>query len=379
MNKLFPISLLICALGGGCALNRPAKVMIAPPGAVVEPQPVKIETPPPVAPPVAAPAPVVAPPAIPQRSAEEIELSKYSPSSALDRVRIRETRKALAERDHDYRVGADDVLEISVFEWEMNQETRTLALTVSKSGAVAMPVLGSIQVAGKSVEQVQAFLSKELETRNLIANPRVAVVVKEHRSRRVSAIGAVNTPGIYALQENATTLTDFLALAGGPAADAASVAYILKPNSDATGEPQKIAVDLDELFKTRRNELDAALTGGEVVYLPVAPQIFVYGSVLQPGAISLKKPTTFLESLALAGGFQDNADTRRVRLNRKLRGVREQSLYINVDRLENGQEQDPYLQEGDIIIVSASGSKNFFSGVWDFIRGIFSVSYRLNP
>ena len=213
----------------------------------------------------------------------------------------------------------------------------------------------------------------------MIANPRVAVVVKEHRSRRVSAIGAVNLPGIYALQENATTLTDFLALAGGPAADAASVAYILKPNAEASGEPQKIAVDLDELFKTRRNELDAALQGGEVVYVPVAPQVFVYGSVLQPGSISLKKPTTFLEALALAGGFQDNADTDRVRLNRKLRGVREQSLYINVTRLENGKEQDPYLQEGDIIIVSASGSKNFFSGAWDFIRGIFSVSYRLNP
>lgn len=362
---------LVCSMAAGCTSGRMTRNVISEPGledatleAPVEPAPVKE---------------AATPPAFTQRSAEEMELAKFSPSSALDRMRIRESRKALSEREMDYRVGADDVLEISVFEWEMNQETRTLALTVSKSGAVAMPVLGTIQVAGKSVEQIQSFISKELETRNLIASPRVAVVVKEHRSRRVSAIGAVNLPGIYALQENATTLTDFLALAGGPAADAASVAYILKPNTDATGEPQKIAVDLDELFKTRRNELDAALAGGEVVYLPVAPQVFVYGSVLQPGSISLKKPTTFLEALALAGGFQDNADTTRVRLNRKLRGVREQSLYINVDRLENGKEQDPYLQEGDIIIVSASGGKNFLSGAWDFIRGIFSVSYRLNP
>lgn len=371
MNKVSHFLLLCTAMASGCTTGRMNRNVISDPaedggGLATHTATVTVKE-------------STAYPAFPQRSAEEMELAKYSPSSALDRMRIRETRKALSERETDYRVGADDVLEISVFEWEMNQETRTLALTVSKSGAVAMPVLGTIQVAGKSVEQIQSFLSKELETRNLIANPRVAVVVKEHRSRRVSAIGAVNLPGIYALQENATTLTDFLALAGGPAGEAASVAYILKPNADATAEPQKIAVDLDELFKTRRNELDAALAGGEVVYVPVAPQVFVYGSVLQPGSISLKKPTTFLEALALAGGFQDNADTERVRLNRKLRGVREQSLYINVDRLENGREQDPYLQEGDIIIVSASGGKNFLSGAWDFIRGIFSVSYRLNP
>ncbi len=366
--------ILICTIGAGCASNRIADEVIADPSIGGGTRPAR--------PTVPEPAPVREPTVtlpLLQRSVEEMELAKFSPSSALDRIRIRETRKVLPEREMDYRVGADDILEISVFEWEMNQETRTLALTVSKSGAVAMPVLGTIAVAGKSVEQIQSFISKELEARNLIANPRVAVVVKEHRSRRVSAIGAVNLPGIYALQENATTLTDFLALAGGPAADAASVAYILKPSSDPTGEPQKITVDLDELFKTRRMELDAALAGGEVVYLPVAPQVFVYGSVLQPGSISLKKPTTFLEALALAGGFQDNADTTRVRLNRKLRGVREQSIYINVDRLETGREQDPYLQEGDIIIVSASSSKNFFAGAWDFIRGIFSVSYRLNP
>jgi polysaccharide export outer membrane protein len=335
MHKPTCLLILLSAMATGCTTGRLTRdVILAPDGegsslaAPLEPAPVKE---------------LVAPPApLTQRSAEEMELAKFSPSSALDRIRIRETRKLLAEREMDYRVGADDILEISVFEWEMNQETRTLALTVSKSGAVAMPVLGTIQVSGKSVEQIQSFISKELETRNLIANPRVAVVVKEHRSRRVSAIGAVNLPGIYALQENATTLTDFLALAGGPAADAASVAYILKPNADPSGEPQKIAVDLDELFKTRRNELDAALLGGEVVYVPVAPQVFVYGSVLQPGSISLKKPTTFLEALALAGGFQDNADTERVRLNRKLRGVREQSLYINVNRLENGKPaQDP--------------------------------------
>ncbi|MFT7515412.1 MAG: protein involved in polysaccharide export with SLBB domain, partial [Candidatus Omnitrophota bacterium] len=201
--------------------------------------------------------------------------------------------------------------------------------------------------------------------------------VSEYRSRQIGAIGAVNSPGVYAIRENVVTLTDFLSLAGGPATDAASVAYILRPAPDGS-EPLKITVDLDELFKTRRTELDAVLLAGDVVYVPVAPFVYVYGAVLQPGAIGLKKPTTFLEAIALAGGFEREADSERVRLKRKTRGVREESIYVNVNKIETGTKLDPYLHEGDIIIVSESPSKNFAHGLWEIFRSVLSVSYRLD-
>ena len=115
-----------------------------------------------------------------------------------------------------------------------------------------------------------------------------------------------------------------------------------------------------------------------MVYVPEAPLVYVYGSVLTPGGISLKKPTTFLEAIALAGGFDNQADTSQVRLNRKTRGVREESLYVNVDRIESGQDRDPYLHEGDVIIVSNAPSKQLAKGAWEVFRNIFSISYRIN-
>lgn len=307
------------------------------------------------------------------------ELARFSPSSVLDRVRIRETREQLPRRSMDYQVGADDVLEISIFEWELTQVTRTLELRVSKSGLIALPVIGAVQVGGRSVEEIQKIIGEELARKNIIATPRVAVTVKDYRSRQVSAVGAVTAPGVYSLQENVSTLTDFLALAGGPSEAAAPVAHVLIPAAETNQEPVRITVDLDELFKTGRSELDPVLRGGETVYVPPAPFIYVYGNVLTPGSIPLRRPLTFLEAIALAGGFDTKADTGRVRLNRKTRGVREESLYVNVDRIENGDNADPYLHEGDIIIVSSAASKNLAQGLWEVFRSIFSISYRLNP
>lgn len=312
-----------------------------------------------------------------ERTVEERELARFSSSSVLDRVRIRETRKDLIHRKLDYLVGADDVLEISIFEWELTQSTRSLLLRVSKSGMIAVPGLDPLLVAGRSVLDIQQIIVREMETAGILQKPRISVTVSEYRSRQISAIGAVNAPGVYAIRENVITLIDFLSLAGGPATDAASVAYILRP-SPGGNEPLKITVDLDELFKTRRTELDAVLQAGDVVYVPIAPFVYVYGAVLQPGAIGLRKPTTFLEAIALAGGFEREADSQRVRLNRKTRGVREESIYVNVDRIESGTQQDPYLHEGDIIIVSESPSKTFARGLWEVIRSVVSVSYRLD-
>jgi polysaccharide export outer membrane protein len=306
------------------------------------------------------------------------ELARFSPSTVLDRVRIRETREMLPRRAMDYQVGSDDVLEVSIFEWELTEVTRTLEVRVSKSGLIALPVVGAIQVGGQSVEDIQKRIGEELSRQNIIATPRVAVTVKQYRSRQVSAVGAVIAPGVYSLQENVSTLTDFLALAGGPSEAAAPVAQVLIPPTPPETEPVRITVDLDELFKTGRPELDPLLKGGETVYVPPAPFIYVYGNVLQPGSIPLRRPLTFLEAIALAGGFDNKADTAQVRLNRKTRGVREESLYVNVDKIERGDAADPYLHEGDIIIVSSAPSKNLAHGMWEVFRSIFSVSYRLN-
>lgn len=298
-------------------------------------------------------------------------------SDEESRELVRQTRELMALRDRDYLVGPDDVLEISIFEWELTEQTRTLELRVSKSGVVAIPSLGTVAVDGKSVEEIQGFIVAKLEEGGMLQDPRVAVTVTEYRSKRISVIGSVNSPGVYALHENVSSLMDMLSLAGGPSPDAGGQAVVLRrqgPNE----EPLKIGIDLNELFRTGRGDLNAVLRDGDVVFIPEAPQIFVYGQVEQPGAVRLTEPTTLLEALSVAGGFAERAEKTRIKLERKGTGGEMQSVYLNIGRIEKGQEPNPYLRQGDVVYVGVSPAKTFLGGLWGVTRDIVSVTYRLD-
>ena len=79
-------------------------------------------------------------------------------------------------------------------------------------------------------------------------------------------------------------------------------------------------------------------------------QFFVLGKVSKPGAYALDKPTTFLQALALAGGFVQFAKTDRVLVYRKDGG---QVLSVNYKKLEDGSDpsENIPLQAGDTILV----------------------------
>lgn len=301
----------------------------------------------------------------------------FSFSTDKDRQLVRETRKLLPYQDHDYLVGPDDVLEISVFEWDLTDQTRTLELRVSKTGVIALPALGAIPVAGKSVEEINDFIVHELGKRNILQNPRVAVSVKEYRNRRISVVGAVQAPGVYALQENVVSLMEILSLAGGPAPHAAAVAYVQRLTTEGE-EAISVTVDLDQLFRSGDSDLNPILRRGDSVYVPSAPQVFVYGMVGAPGAVAMRRPTTVIEAIALAGGFDDRANTSLVTLVRRNPDGRESIRHLNVSRMETGASPNVYLREGDVLRVPTSESKAFLAGAWDVFSRIFSVSYRLN-
>ena len=110
--------------------------------------------------------------------------------------------------DADYRIGIDDVLAISV--WRESDLARTVQ--VRTDGKIAFPLVGQVQAAGLTCQELQhrltELLAKELRT------PEVSVSVQEARSQRINVLGAVNRPGMYPLQKP-MTVVDALALAGG--------------------------------------------------------------------------------------------------------------------------------------------------------------------
>jgi polysaccharide biosynthesis/export protein len=87
-----------------------------------------------------------------------------------------------------------------------------------------------------------------------------------------------------------------------------------------------------------------------IVTETVAPTVYVMGEVNHPGAIGMPGSITVMQALAMAGGFKDFANTKKIRILRhSARGV--QTLSFNYKDAAKGQGEIVMLQPGDTVIV----------------------------
>lgn len=85
------------------------------------------------------------------------------------------------------------------------------AYTVSPTGTIEFPVLGTLQISGMTRSEVAGFIKGELMGRNLVKDPTVIV---EFLNTGVSILGEVNRPGRYDMNRDNITVMEAIALAG---------------------------------------------------------------------------------------------------------------------------------------------------------------------
>ena len=110
--------------------------------------------------------------------------------------------------DPGYRLGAEDVLFVSV--WKDEQLTREVV--VRPDGVFSFPLVGDIQAEDRTVEEIRVDLVKRLT--KYIPNPNVSVSVIKVLSYKIYVVGRVNKPGEY-LIGHYTDVLQALSLAGG--------------------------------------------------------------------------------------------------------------------------------------------------------------------
>jgi polysaccharide export outer membrane protein len=140
----------------------------------------------------------------------------------------------------DYVIGAEDVLDIAV--WENTALTRTVP--VRPDGKISLPLLDDVQAAGLTPMQLRERLVSGLA--DYITSPAVSVVVREVHSFKVAVLGQVKAPGRYEIKDRATVL-EVLAIAGGITEFAARGRIVVLRNEGAT--PRQIPVPYDRLTK----------------------------------------------------------------------------------------------------------------------------------
>lgn len=114
-----------------------------------------------------------------------------------------------ADQGRDYRIGPQDLVEVSV----LGVPDLARTVRVDAQGQISLPLAGTVVAAGRTVQELEAVIAQALGARYLQA-PQVSVFVKESSRERVTVGGAVKKPGIYPVNGQ-TSLLQAIALSEG--------------------------------------------------------------------------------------------------------------------------------------------------------------------
>lgn len=158
----------------------------------------------------------------------------------------------------DYQIGADDVLDVSV--WNNPAMSRTTP--VRPDGMISLPLLNDVRAAGLTPMQLRDAIATKLT--EYLPNPEVSVIVREVNHYKVSVLGEVRKPGRYDFKSQGTVL-DAIAMAGG-LNDFASRSRIVILRND-NGSSRRIPVNYNKLVSANEQE-DVRLKPGDIVLVP---------------------------------------------------------------------------------------------------------------
>jgi polysaccharide biosynthesis/export protein len=163
-----------------------------------------------------------------------------------------------AESASGYRVGPEDVLEISVWK-EDNLKKEVL---VRPDGGISFPLAGDLHAAGKTAQEIRDEITQRLG--KFISDPVVSVSVLKIASK-IYVIGRVNKPGEF-LPGRYVDVLQGLSMAGGltPFAAENDIKVLRKENGRELTFPFRYS----EVKRGINLEQNITLKGGDVVVVP---------------------------------------------------------------------------------------------------------------
>ena len=239
----------------------------------------------------------------------------------------------------DFIVGPEDVMEVQV--WD-NKDLNQIVF-VGPDGKASLPLAGQIQVAGKTVQELQDYLATVYA--KTIKSAAVTVIIKEIKSRPVYFVGGFGKPGVMQLTRD-LTLIQAIALVGGltPGADPEK-GFVLR-------KEKVIPVDFTKLMQTGDLSQNLKLEPGDSVVAPLADLVYVQGEVKTPGAVKYMQDLTVLMAISQVGGFTPRAAGGRVDILRG-KGEKKERIRVDVDKVSRAPEDNPdvLLKPNDIVLV----------------------------
>ena len=176
----------------------------------------------------------------------------------------------------DYKVHAGDILKLEVLEDPSLDRT----LLVTPDGRVALPQVGTLQVAGQSVDAIGQAIAAKIAP-NFATPPTVSVSVQQLAARVASGsassasaavidlfvIGEANKPGKLGLAPRTTVLQAFAEM-GGFTKFAATKRIQLRRTDAKTGASQIFNLNYDAILAGTTTNGNVTLQDGDVIVVP---------------------------------------------------------------------------------------------------------------
>jgi polysaccharide export outer membrane protein len=219
----------------------------------------------------------------------------------------------------DYVIGPGDELLIRTWgQIDLDVHSR-----VDRNGAIYVPKVGNLNVAGLRYDQVQDFLKAHIG--RIYQNFDLNVTMGELRSIDVYVVGQARRPGRYTIS-SLSTLANAIFASGGPATTGSMRHIELKRGKNVVTD-----FDLYDLLLKGDKSKDVLLLPEDVIYIsPIGPQVAMGGQVNVPAIYELKTETSLDAVLQLAGGLSTTAFGTKVYIesieNRKDRSIQEVKL-----------------------------------------------------
>jgi protein involved in polysaccharide export with SLBB domain len=205
----------------------------------------------------------------------------------------------------DYMIGPGD--ELMIRAWgQIDIDYRAI---VDRNGAINIPRVGTIQVAGLKYQDIGAAVKKAVSKN--FRNFELLVTLGQLRSIQIFVVGQAARPGSYTVS-SLSTLVNALFAAGGPSARGSMRSIQLKRGTQVVTE-----FDMYDLLLRGDKSKDAPLLPGDVIYFPPSgPLTAVSGNVKNPAIYELKGPASVITLIDYAGGLTTLAQTKTVTIER---------------------------------------------------------------
>ncbi len=246
----------------------------------------------------------------------------------------------------DYVLGPGDGVSIDIW----GGVAQRLQRVVDSSGRLPLPEVGTVEVAGRTLGDVQRVIQAALRTQ--FHDVEADVSLARIRSVRVYVVGEVENPGPYDVSSLSTVLNALYA-AGGPTSRGSLRHLRLYRGKQLLQEID--AYDL--LLHGVHGDLARINSGDTVQVPPIGAQVTLQGMVMRPAIYELKDETSLAQALELAGGVLPSGTYRHIEVERVVAHQSHTMLQLDIPESNDAQAvnhalADFQVQDGDNVRIS---------------------------